>query len=210
MTLPKERNYTFEDYWNLPEGVRSDLVAGQLYIRKTPLLIHAELVGGLSRLIGNYLCDHRSEYKLILGPFAVNPDQKKINWVEPDILINCDSSKVNEEYFCGAPDWIIEVTSFDSRLMDYNIKNSLYASAGVREYWIVDPEKKQTTVYHYEEDAAPTIYLFSQAVPVGILKGVLITISDLLDNKINTALLSEPSLAKDWLSPAEDRAWKTL
>lgn len=29
--------------------------------------------------------------------------------------------------------------------------------AGVREYWIVDPEKERTTIYRYEEDAVPMI-----------------------------------------------------
>ena len=172
--------YTSEDYWNLPDGVRSDLVCGQLYIRKTPYLIHAKLISTLLLHIGNYLRTHHPEYELILGPFAVNPDQKKVNWVEPDILVTCDPEKINEQYFRGAPDWVIEVTSFDSRRMDYIIKNVIYSEAGVREYWIVDPDKERTTVYHFEEDAAPTIFSFDQDIPVGIFPGLKINIAVLL------------------------------
>ena len=87
---------------------------------------------------------------------------------------------MNEQYCSGAPDWVIEVTSFDSRRMDYIIKNALYSEGGVREYWIVDPEKERTTVYHYEADDAPTIYTFIQAIPAGIFEGLSITIANLL------------------------------
>ena len=64
--------------------------------------------------------------------------------------------------------------------MDYNIKNGKYAEAGVREYWIVDPEKKRTTVYRYEEDAAPTILPFNQSITAGIYKDLSINIDELL------------------------------
>ena len=54
--------------------------------------------------------------------------------------------------------------------MDYNIKNALYASVGVREYRIVDPGKERTTIYYYEQDAAPMIIPFHQEViPFSVL-----------------------------------------
>ena len=64
--------------------------------------------------------------------------------------------------------------------MDYFIKNALYSESGVREYWIVDPDKERTTVYYYEEDAAPTIYAFEQKITVAIYGNLDITVSDLL------------------------------
>ena len=75
---------------------------------------------------------------------------------------------------------VIEIVSPSSRRMDYNLKNALYAQAGVREYWIVDPAKERTTVYRYEEDAMPVIAPFDQTLAVGILDGLQITIADLL------------------------------
>lgn len=53
-------------------------------------------------------------------------------------------------------------------------------NAGVREYWIVEPAKESVTVYHYEDDAAPAIYLFDQVIPVGIYYGFQISIAKLL------------------------------
>lgn len=64
--------------------------------------------------------------------------------------------------------------------MDYNIKNGKYAEAGVREYWIVDPEKQQTTVYYYEKDAAPTILPFNQSITASIYEDFSINIDELL------------------------------
>lgn len=64
--------------------------------------------------------------------------------------------------------------------MDYSTKNALYSDAGVREYWIVNPSKERTTVYHYEEDAAPMIIPFDQPVQVGIYSDLSINISELL------------------------------
>lgn len=56
------------------------------------------------------------------------------------------------------PDWIIEIVSPSSRSMDYHTKVSLYHSAGVREYWIVDPMKEIVLVYDMEHASSPSIY----------------------------------------------------
>ncbi len=118
---------------------------------------------------------------MIPAPFAVFLNADEETYVEPDISILCDKNKLSDRGCEGAPDFIIEVVSPSSRRMDYNIKNGKYAEAGVREYWIVDPAKKRTTVYRYEEDAAPIIFSFDQAIQVGIYSDLSIVVSDLLE-----------------------------
>lgn len=102
-----------------------------------------------------------------------------INYVEPDISIICDKSKLTDKGCNGAPDWIIEIVSPSSRRMDYNTKNWIYAEAGVREYWIVDPSKSRTTIYRFQEDAAPIIIPFDQVITVGIYNDFQISIGNL-------------------------------
>ena len=89
------------------------------------------------------------------------------NYVEPDISVICDRSKLTDKGCFGAPDWIIEVVSPSSRRMDYYIKLFKYRTAGVREYWIVDPDKKRITVYDIEHEDVQD-YTFDDLVKVNI------------------------------------------
>ncbi len=180
MPLSKKQTYTSADYWNLPEGRRAELIGGQLYDMAPPSRMHQKLIMELSGTIRNFIKDHNGSCEVYPAPFAVNLDADDKDWVEPDISVICDKNKLTDRGCSGAPDLIVEVVSPSSRRMDYSTKNTLYSETGVREYWIVDPEKERTTVYHYEEDAAPTIYTFSQAVPVGIFEGLSINIAELL------------------------------
>lgn len=180
MPLLKDNRYTSEDYWSLPEGTRAELIDGKFYDMAPPSRIHQKLVFSISRVIGNYIADHHGSCEVYPAPFAINLDADDKDWVEPDISVICDPDKLTDRGCSGAPDLIFEIVSPSSRRMDYNQKNALYANAGVREYWIVDPVKERVTVYHYEDDAAPAIYTFDYEIPVGIYPGLTIKIRDLL------------------------------
>jgi len=180
MPLPEKQFYTSEDYWNLPNGERAELIEGKFYNMAPPNRIHQKLVQQLSLTIGNYITSHGGDCEVYPAPFAVNLDSDDKDWVEPDISVICDKNKLTDRGCSGAPDFIIEIVSPSSRKMDYSIKNALYSESGVREYWIVDPDKERTTVYYYEEDAAPTIYAFEQKITVAIYGNLDITVSDLL------------------------------
>lgn len=181
MPLPQKRIYTSEDYWNLPDNQRAELIGGQLYDMAPPSRIHQELVQQLSRIIGNYIALQGGSCKLYPAPFAVNLNTDDKTYVEPDISVICDRNKLTDRGCDGAPDLVIEVVSPSSRRMDYSTKNTLYSDAGVREYWIVDPAKCRTTIYRYEEDAAPFIVPFDQAVVGGIYGDLNVTISELIE-----------------------------
>ncbi|MCI7608931.1 MAG: Uma2 family endonuclease [Enterocloster clostridioformis] len=180
MPLPEKQFYTSEDYWNLPNGERAELIDGKFYNMAPPNRIHQKLVQQLSLTIGNYITSHGGDCEVYPAPFAVNLDSDDKDWVEPDISVICDKNKLTDRGCSGAPDFIIEIVSSSSRKMDYSIKNALYSESGVREYWIVDPDKERTTVYYYEEDAAPTIYTFEQKITVAIYGNLDITVSELL------------------------------
>ncbi|MBO5304017.1 MAG: Uma2 family endonuclease [Lachnospiraceae bacterium] len=180
MPLPKSDNYTIDYIYSLPAGQRAELIDGVVYDMAPPNTIHQRLVNRFSQKITNYIDSKQGDCEVFPAPFAVflNADDK--NYIEPDISVICDKNKLDDKGCNGAPDFIIEIVSPSSRKMDYRTKMTLYADAGVREYWIVDPEKERTTVYRYEEDAAPMIVPFQQEITVGIYGDLNINISELL------------------------------
>ena len=180
MPLLKEQYYTSEDYWNLPEGKRAELINGRFYAMAPPSRIHQKIVAQFTKILAQYIDSHQGNCEVYPAPFAVNLDANDENWVEPDVSVICDKTKLTEKGCSGAPDFIIEIVSPSSRHMDYTTKNTLYFNAGVREYWIVDPEKERTTVYRYEEDVAPAIFSFGQDIKIGIYSGLTVNISELL------------------------------
>ena len=176
----REQVYTTDDIYALPDGERAELIDGQIYMMGTPSRIHQKLVGQLSRIIGNYIESNHGSCEIYPAPFAVFIKKDDKNYVEPDISVICDKNKLSDRGCEGAPDFIIEIVSPSSRRMDYYKKCALYAESGVREYWIVDPEKQRTMIYRYEDDAAPMIVPFEQDLAVGIYNNFMINVSKLL------------------------------
>ena len=173
-------HYTSEDYWNLPEEERAELINGKFYDMAPPSRIHQKLVSKLTALFNQYIADHHGSCEVYPAPFAVNLDADDKDWVEPDVSVICDPNKLTDRGCSGAPDLIFEIVSPASRKMDYSLKNMIYSQTGVREYWIVDPAKEKVVVYCYENDSDPCLYSFDANVPVGIYPGLTIRIRDLL------------------------------
>ena len=173
-------HYTSEDYWNLPEEERAELINGKFYDMAPPSRIHQKLVSKLTALFNQYIADHHGSCEVYPAPFAVNLDADDKDWVEPDVSVICDPNKLTDRGCSGAPDLIFEIVSPASRKMDYSLKNMIYSQAGVREYWIVDPAKEKVVVCCYENDSDPCLYSFDADVPVGIYPGLTIRIRDLL------------------------------
>lgn len=180
MPLLKDDHYTIEDIYALPEGKRAELINGQIYDMAPPSPLHQELVMELSATLRDYVKKKGGPCKVYPAPFAVFLNEDDTTYVEPDISVVCDKSKISHRGFEGAPDFVIEIVSPSSRKMDYSLKNTLYTNSDVREYWIVDPAIKRTTVYRYDDDVAPIIIPFDDYVKVGIYGDLKICIADLL------------------------------
>lgn len=167
MPLPTEKVYTIDDIYALPDGKRAELIDGQIYYMAPPSRTHQRIVLNLSRKIADYLDKNHDCCEVDIAPFAVFLNENDKVYVEPDISVICDKNKLNEKGCTGAPDWIIEIVSASSRRMDYYTKLFKYRTAGVREYWIVDPEKDRITVYNFEQETTDE-YRFNMPVPAGI------------------------------------------
>ncbi len=162
-----EDTYTIKDIYELPDGERAELIDGKIYYMALPGTEHQRLVHHFDREIGNYIQGRHGDCEVFPAPFAVFLSDNDKNYVEPDISVICDRNKITEKGCLGAPDWIVEIVSPGSRKMDYYKKLFKYRTAGVREYWVVDPGRKVVTVYSFEQDNMEE-YSFGENVPVGI------------------------------------------
>lgn len=165
--LRKEDIYTIDDIYALPDGERAELIDGKIYYMAPPNTRHQRLVHFLDREIGNYIQSNNCECEVFPAPFAVFLNEDDTNYVEPDISVICDKNKMTDKGCNGTPDWIIEIVSPSSKAMDYFTKLFKYRTAGVREYWIVDPTKDMITVYRFEKETMEQ-YSFGEDIPVGI------------------------------------------
>lgn len=174
--LRKDEIYTIDDIYALPDGERAELIDGRIYYLASPSTTHQRILGFLFNEIYSYIKANNGSCEVYPAPFAVFLNKDKTNYVEPDISVICDPSKLDEKGCHGAPDWVIEVVSPSSATMDCFIKLVKYSNAGVREYWIVDPAKKEVTVYKIEKEEMEH-YTFDDEVPVGIYEGFSIKLS---------------------------------
>ena len=172
--------YTIKDIYALPEGERAELIDGKIYYMAPPSTRHQRLLNFISTEINIYIRDNSGECEVFPSPFAVFLNKDDKNYVEPDISVICDPGKLTDKGCFGAPDWIIEVVSPGSRRMDYFTKLFKYRTAGVREYWIVNPKTNIINVFDFECEQASGQYRFDETIPVCIYDTLSVRISDLL------------------------------
>lgn len=185
MPLPSknpEKKYTYEDYLNWPEEERWEIIDGIAYMQAAPSRIHQEILMELSKQIANYLTG--KPCKVYPVPFCVRlpkgdekSDKDIKNVVEPDITIVCDPSKLDEKGCNGAPDMIIEIMSPSSGKKDRVEKFNKYEKAGVREYWVVEPDEKLVSVFVLQENkryGRPEMYTDEDKVQVSIFPDLII------------------------------------
>lgn len=172
---------TAEEYFKLTADRedRTELLDGEIVALAAPNEAHQTITGRLFSKIDGFILSNKGTCKALLSPFDVVLDDGNI--VQPDVLVICDPSKRDGKRCYGAPDLVIEVLSSD-RDNDLIRKQELYKSAGVREYWIVDPRGRKTWVYVFEQHPnVVEMYDWTDEIPVGIYGGKLsIRIADLV------------------------------
>lgn len=179
MPLAKE-TFSAEDYWALPEGVRAELIDGELWDLAAPSRVHQRIVSRLNTQLTNFIDAHGGSCEVYPAPFAVNLFADGSTFVEPDVSVICDHDKLSDRGCEGAPDLVVEVVSPSNPDMDYLSKLTLYREAGVREYWICDPGRRQTLVYDFGEDFAIGTYDFAEPARSVIFPGFEIDLSEVV------------------------------
>lgn len=169
--VKKQGEYTLEDYYALPDERRVELIDGVIYDMSSPTSIHQIISSEIRDIIQSYIRDKKGTCIAMVAPMDVQLDCDDKTMLQPDVLIVCDRDKIIRRCVYGAPDFIVEILSPSTKKKDMFTKLRKYEEAGVREYWIIDPDQKRVIVYNFESEIYPEIYGFDAKVPVAVFDG---------------------------------------
>ena len=178
MALPKEKEYyTYADLCTWDDSERWELIDGIAYAMAPPSIPHQGISVELSRQLSNLL--QGKSCKVYTAPgVRLNPGTTDDTMLIPDIVVVCDQDKIGNNSINGAPDLVIEILSPSTARFDRLRKFQQYQKAGVREYWIVDPESKTVSVHvHNGVKYVTDAYGDEDKAPVHVLEGFEIDLS---------------------------------
>lgn len=104
--------------------------------------------------------------------------------VQPDIIVVCDPKKIEKKGCVGAPDLVVEILSPSTAKMDWKDKYALYEEAGVREYWIVNPDDALVHVFRLTDGKfrLDGTYSAEDTLKIGIFEDVTIDLKNVFEN----------------------------
>ncbi len=181
------KKYSYADYLTWPGEERWELINGEAWsMSPAPTTKHQKVSLALTLEIGSFLKDKPCD--LFIAPFdvrfvsEVNPqDQDIFITLQPDLSVICDKSKIDEKGCLGAPDLIVEILSPSTGYKDETQKLTIYEEYGVKEYWIVNPDRKTIQVFlHNGKDYdKPDYYKGEDVIESHILTGFQLGLEDI-------------------------------
>lgn len=166
---------------------RYELIDGEVYLMASPTFNHQIVVGEIAGHFHHYFKGKRC--RSLTAPFDVKlfgqatKFEEDSNVVQPDVIVICDTDKIGEDNkYEGIPTLVVEVLSPSTKAKDMVIKLNLYMKSGIREYWIVDLEKKSVLQYSFSEErgiASFNVLKEEDTVQSDVFKNLDIRLSDL-------------------------------
>ena len=189
MSLAHNNNqrWTYADYLTWSDDERWEIIDGVAYaMSPAPGRRHQELSGELFRQLANFL--KKKPCQVFSAPFDVRlaarpglTDDKVEAVVQPDLLVVCDKTKLDEKGCNGAPDFVIEILSQSTAAHDLKVKYEIYQRYGVKEYWVIHPAEQTLLVYRLSADGlygAADRFATCDKVPVPLLGDLVIDLAE--------------------------------
>ncbi|MBQ9061379.1 MAG: Uma2 family endonuclease [Eubacterium sp.] len=169
--LPEKGPYTIEDYYAIPDERRVELIDGVIYDMASATRTHQRIIGLMYRQMIDCIEAHHKGCEVFFAPSDVQLDRDIWTMVQPDLFVVCEMTEPGEHAHQGAPAFVAEVLSPSNRAHDLIRKLYKYKNAGVREYWVIDPENRVVLVYDFENEKSVQEYSFQDKIPFGISEG---------------------------------------
>lgn len=149
------KKYTIEDYYQLPDDMRVELIDGEFFVMEAPSVVHQRIILRLGNQIDSFIQKKGGDCIALISPVDVRLDRDDDTMVQPDVLIICNRNQIDPKRIEGSPDFVAEVISPSTASRDYVKKAAKYKAAGVKEYWIIDPLRRTLTTYDFTDDGVP-------------------------------------------------------
>lgn len=186
-------HWTYADYLTWPDDERWEIIEGVAYpwngihaMSPGSSRYHQSVSFEIARQLGNYLkgkkcCAFAAPFDVRFSEQNEASDNYIENVVQPDIVVVCDKTKLDERGCKGAPDFIIEISSPSTGSNDLTLKYDLYQRHGVKEYWILHPDEQTVMVFKLGEDGkygSPDRYAGNDKITVPLLGDLLIDLNE--------------------------------
>lgn len=150
-----------EVFQMLPEGTLAEVINGSIYMSPSPSTEHQRILRELAFAIFDFVKQNRLG-ELFFAPYDVYFDDYA-NAVQPDIVFISEQKAhiIKKQFAQGVPDMLLEILSIGNSNHDLVLKKELYEKVGVNEYWIVNPETKETFGYTLKDGKYTSIGQFS-------------------------------------------------
>lgn len=173
---------TTNEYFSGPEDVRKrELVWGVVREPPAPFFRHQRVSTRLTALLDAHVREHELG-TVLAAPMDVVLDDEKALVVQPDVMfISRAREAIIRDFIQGAPDLVIEVVSPGTEWYDRSTKQEWYATYGVCEYWVVDPERQEVMVRTFgAQDEAARTFGRSEPLRSAVLPRFAHTVAEVL------------------------------
>jgi len=160
---------SFEDFLRTYDGIHVEWVAGSV-VPMTPVSPRNQRIANFLVAVFQLLADATDEIIVLSAPVQMKCGESAR---EPDVMLlrAANASRVTGAYVDGPADLVVEVISPDSRMRDRGEKFYEYEQAGVGEYWLIEPARRQADQFRLNAEG---IYESVPVAPGGRLESPLL------------------------------------
>jgi len=193
MNDEKRRRQDFRE-WVTPD-IKAEFVNGEVLVHYPVKRQHWKITDLLSSLLSVYTRTKK------LG--SVGTEKVMIaltrNDYEPDLVFFSKEKSdafTEDQVLFPAPDFVVEILSKRTATKDKGVKKQDYAAHGIREYWIVDPERKHIEQYllflpHDKQYTPAKIFSMDEVIESRVIPGFIIPVRAVFEEEANLETLRD-------------------